>query len=1166
MPHSSSDKLDSCSRQGQHQTSQPDSVPAQGSPARSHQDVASNRRFNASVKRKPRTINFNTALPVNPTPPLYPHSLPLSAPDQPRDQAPPSDSPAQSPMPSSPSAHPRMLSDVSLVAIDSLPFASSESAAATPPTAVQPSHGHDAATEPIPAALCQHVGGQLADSPNTGLPFGDARSESKHGNQLRIAGSLPVQLPLTPLDHQYQQILQASTDDTRQLPDDMGAAAANLDLDPYAKSAASFLDDIISKSDKGTLFKGPVAASSPSSLQVSAPPSVTSGTATHEDAYSLNQGSHKQQADEAVHLASCSEEGVAPTVGRRKSSDQLGRALSSRDSMREGDFASLLLPGHSLSVSELDADLRGNSRASTSHPDSFLASPSTSTQPAAHTFPLSSAESLGHPVSKACRATVSTPIPASPDITTDPNDAQFRASSDGDLAAVMPEEVLCSASLVVDEYEHLVLTLIPSSQDVHDKDAHVLPAGHMAQLEGLDGMSYSDLTAMLVSRTVPQPHHLGTAQETPASLPIPGSPLAHHSHGAHAQNSFGHKDMRPSSHSMSIGSRHGADTDSVVPASAIHSSSISNRQVDASLQEAGTEAEYTCVPAQEQPAATAETVDVQSTVGASDQHNACQIPPAVHSGSKHPSEADAHDVLHVLAGVQSSDDLSMQQLQTLAGMDAQSSDGTTTLCDSAPESISSLDVDDRLPSLGQAAATHRPGAGHIDDSTVLGLSDLSTEVMSSSLYAEETENVPEQQRAGSAEGTAMPGMDDMLVSVSYEALDAGSPHCDSDDAGCQASADANPEASPRAVFQWEGGSSVTVTACEMLAEEGSGGSLYTAYLVEARSNLLQPSWIVRRRFRDFIRLRAALTSQPGVALSPAWDALSKAQSVRGQDRTAPHVVIQRQELLHTCLQELLALNSQSPTLSPLLAFLDPSLITCPVDTVVDTTPIQHASGSAQQPTQDSISASSEKHGSRIRLLTDAPVRFTDRELMLRQQGRCAECGETLPAVGTSWLGRTSSKAARRCEYTGQLYCHSCHTGATACLPAAVLRYWDFTPRPVCSMAAQFLEATAAQPLMCVNTINARLYAGVPAVGQAHELRKQACSLLAATRGSGNKAEHMVEVFLSADSDRRRLLEEPDYWAMSDLQDLQKGLSCSLLLWLSGAMEGASSLAIALCAL
>ena len=122
------------------------------------------------------------------------------------------------------------------------------------------------------------------------------------------------------------------------------------------------------------------------------------------------------------------------------------------------------------------------------------------------------------------------------------------------------------------------------------------------------------------------------------------------------------------------------------------------------------------------------------------------------------------------------------------------------------------------------------------------------------------------------------------------------------------------------------------------------------------------------------------------------------------------MVIQRQELLHTCLQDLLALNPQSPALSPLLAFLDPSLITCPADIPVDSTPVQQASVSTQQPTQDSISASSGKHGSRIRLLTDTPVRFTDKELMLRQQGQCAECEKALPAVGTSWLGRTSSKA------------------------------------------------------------------------------------------------------------------------------------------------------------
>ncbi len=54
---------------------------------------------------------------------------------------------------------------------------------------------------------------------------------------------------------------------------------------------------------------------------------------------------------------------------------------------------------------------------------------------------------------------------------------------------------------------------------------------------------------------------------------------------------------------------------------------------------------------------------------------------------------------------------------------------------------------------------------------------------------------------------------------------------------------------------------VSVTACEMVAEAGSGGSLYTAYMVEARSNPLQPSWIVRRRFRSPTLLLPKTSSQ-----------------------------------------------------------------------------------------------------------------------------------------------------------------------------------------------------------------------------------------------------------------------------------------------------------------
>ena len=75
------------------------------------------------------------------------------------------------------------------------------------------------------------------------------------------------------------------------------------------------------------------------------------------------------------------------------------------------------------------------------------------------------------------------------------------ASIDDDVAVVMPEDVLCSASLVVDESEHLVLTLTPTSQDAHDKDAHVSPAGDVAQLEGdLVGLLCGWLHVKLSSR------------------------------------------------------------------------------------------------------------------------------------------------------------------------------------------------------------------------------------------------------------------------------------------------------------------------------------------------------------------------------------------------------------------------------------------------------------------------------------------------------------------------------------------------------------------------------------------------------------------------------------------------------------------------------------------
>ncbi len=64
----------------------------------------------------------------------------------------------------------------------------------------------------------------------------------------------------------------------------------------------------------------------------------------------------------------------------------------------------------------------------------------------------------------------------------------------------MAEDVLCSASLVMDESGHLVLTLTPRAQDVHDKAVRVMSAGDVDQLEGdVVGLLCNRLHAKLTS-------------------------------------------------------------------------------------------------------------------------------------------------------------------------------------------------------------------------------------------------------------------------------------------------------------------------------------------------------------------------------------------------------------------------------------------------------------------------------------------------------------------------------------------------------------------------------------------------------------------------------------------------------------------------------------------
>lgn len=145
---------------------------------------------------------------------------------------------------------------------------------------------------------------------------------------------------------------------------------------------------------------------------------------------------------------------------------------------------------------------------------------------------------------------------------------------------------------------------------------------------------------------------------------------------------------------------------------------------------------------------------------------------------------------------------------------------------------------------------------------------------------------------------------------------------------------------------------------------------------------------------------------------------------------APDVVVHRQELLHTCMQDLVATNPHASTLPPLLAFLDPAYTTCPMeqDTVPSAATSSAISRAATAATAGGSTGPSGSRpcpgaglqgtcGSRIRLVTEVPVRLSERELMQRQRGCCAGCGMALPHtyLASAWLGRLHSKVS--CMYS-----------------------------------------------------------------------------------------------------------------------------------------------------
>ena len=176
-------------------------------------------------------------------------------------------------------------------------------------------------------------------------------------------------------------------------------------------------------------------------------------------------------------------------------------------------------------------------------------------------------------------------------------------------------------------------------------------------------------------------------------------------------------------------------------------------------------------------------------------------------------------------------------------------------------------------------------------------------------------------------------------------------------------------------------------------------------------------------------------------------------------------------------------------------------------------------------------------GTRLRLLLDYPPPRSVVDTLREQEGCCAGCGTPLDGGSGSGAGLVSKGAAilraavgsgaRRCEYSGGLYCPRCQPGdAAAVLPAAVAHDWDFSSHKVCAAARSYLETIQGAPVMCLGAVNPAVYTRVPLLASVRERRHKLAKLVPELR-----AFEEGRALLRSVGPHAYLLEGSEYYAM-----------------------------------
>ncbi|XP_031277175.1 uncharacterized protein LOC116135597 [Pistacia vera] len=316
-----------------------------------------------------------------------------------------------------------------------------------------------------------------------------------------------------------------------------------------------------------------------------------------------------------------------------------------------------------------------------------------------------------------------------------------------------------------------------------------------------------------------------------------------------------------------------------------------------------------------------------------------------------------------------------------------------------------------------------------------------------------------------------------------------------------------------------------------LSERLVGVKEYTVYKIRVWSG--KDQWEVERRYRDFFTLYRRLKSfyaDHGWILPSPWSSVEK-ESRKIFGNASPDVVAERSVLIQECLQSVIRSCSFSSPPGALIWFLSPqdSLPSSPVSN----TPVSRSTSF----TRGADAQNTSPLGKTISLIVEIRPQKSMKQMLEAQHYTCAGChkhffdGMTLiqDFVQTFGWGKP-----RLCEYTGQLFCSSCHNGDTAVLPARVLHHWDFTRYPISQLAKSYLDSVYDQPMLCVSAVNPFLYSKVPALQHVMGVRKKIGAMLPFVRCPFRRS---INKGLGS---RRYLLESNDFFALRDLIDLSKG--------------------------